>query len=222
MLYPHTFYRRVGILDPLPSLLVSLIFPLARMGIFKIYNLILRELKVGEVYNLRSALASCHSELQINHKRKSFFKCYSRKHKEVRSPNLKTREYDTVSPYAAIEIIVSPGELRELESHMDDLTIGFSCADQTISYLNKAIKENLVPYPIRLSPLLSSIYLLAKKLLGSKRVGNLEVRAKGRDFWRLFSPEMIGEILMCDYLSRAFLSFFQRFINLYLKSWSSR
>lgn len=202
LFYPHGFHRLVGIFDPLPNLLTFLISPLLRLGIVKIQsilvNSLLKALKIQSILNFPSwmALGNCHAEVQINQKKKSFLKFYSGSIQEVHAPNLKTREYDVATPYAAIEIIVTPKELQKLESHMDDLTIGLSCADQTISYLNKGIKETLVPYPIRVSPLLSSIYLFAKKILGSKRVGNLEVRAKGQAFWRLFSPEMIGEMLI--------------------------
>jgi hypothetical protein len=135
---------------------------------------------------------TCHTEVQINNKRKN-----NTLIKTVRGPNPETGQYDLGIPHLAIAIKVTPAELQLLEKSIEKEVEGIGCSQKSANYLKESIKEDLIPYPIVISPLISTIYLLAKKAISKEsRVGNIDLRIKNQQIFRLLSIGMLYEFLL--------------------------
>lgn len=135
-----------------------------------------------------------HAEVQVNRQRGPSFRGISK----VWDANPRTGKYDVGKPYLAIGLIVSPNEFKKIERVFDAaFLIGFNCSDASVRCIERGI-TNLIPYPIRLSPLLSTIYLLFKSKFktDNKRIDHFEIRSKNQSVLELLSPAIVGEVNM--------------------------
>ncbi|MBS0626709.1 MAG: hypothetical protein JSS09_00680 [Verrucomicrobia bacterium] len=136
---------------------------------------------------------TCHTEVQVGDLKKN-----NTEIKPALGPNPETGEYDKGFPHLAIEIKTSQAEFRSLQSSIRKELPGAGCAAKAVSYIENTLKEKLIPYPISLSPLFSTLYLLASKCFkNNKRVGEVDIRIKNKELRQLFSVSMVYEFFLC-------------------------
>ncbi|HLB52546.1 MAG TPA: hypothetical protein VJK48_02415 [Chlamydiales bacterium] len=100
-------------------------------------------------------------------------------------------------PHLAIRINVTKAELKSLYSSLSKKLTRGTCSEKALSYLESNLKNFSVPYPIRLSPVNSTIFLLTKKLW-DPRIGNVTMRSSNPSFWQCITVEVCYEFLLAN------------------------